>query len=103
MILDINVTQEDIKSGIRHDCYDCPVARATRRALEKTIHGLLDITVMTTSREIAIYGPGYPSKRIDEAKTPDAAAAFMRAFDSKKPPTLPLIKPFAFELDFPKL
>lgn len=37
MLLKVSVTQEDIDSGIKRDCYFCPIALATMRALKKLV------------------------------------------------------------------
>ena len=87
----VEVTQEDIASGVTFDCSKCPIARASTRALR--IAGVpaeidaayLGITVRAT-RDL----------RKHTISTPTRVSRWMRDFDLGKP-----VQPFAFDLEIP--
>ena len=75
----ITVTADDIKRGNRQDCFECPVARAVRRAMSK-------------SAWVGYFTMGWDGSKA--RKLPKKVASFVSRFDSGKP-----VKPFSFEID----
>ena len=77
----IEVTDSDIAQGLRHECHQCPIAYALRRA-----SGVYD--VMAGAKHIRIGDRGYA--------TPAAAESFIRHFDQGH-----TVLPFEFTLGEP--
>lgn len=81
----IEVTEEDIESGVRDDCERCPVAKAVWRAFKPDF--------VSVDQEYI---------RVDEKrwKTPEAVIEFINLFDSADPRDEESYKPlpFSFEL-----
>ncbi len=76
MKLTIEVTQEDIDHGEPNNCYECPVATATKRAFEKA--GLQPHTVDVSCQEITVFcGDGCHW----HANTDDKIDNFIDGFD----------------------
>ena len=73
----INVTETDIKRGIKNSCFHCPIALALRRAYKKDISASID-SAWFGRRSIDL-----PVKAID----------FITSFDYDRP-----VKPFSFDL-----
>lgn len=84
----INVTQEDIESGVRGVCSLCPIARATRRET------LPDIHVSVTENQIRLTNEG--TREGEVYWLPTEAVAFVKAFD-----TWADVVPFEFEVGEP--
>lgn len=78
----VQVTEEDIKGGLRESCHACPIALALKRlGYERpTVDGVaIDLDTLTT----------IPS--------PDVVNDFVIAFDKGDK-----VKPFAFDLEIPR-
>lgn len=80
----INVTQQDIDSGIRGDCSLCPVARGVSRVFP----------CETNVANYYMYVRDQSEGRWRQAKLPDIAWAFITAFDAGLG-----VSPFSFEVD----
>lgn len=76
----IEVTQDDIDSGIARQCRDCPIALAVERAANVPRR-----SVVASQYEIKIGGQYF--------KVPKSALDFINAFDAEMS-----VKPFTFEL-----
>lgn len=86
----INVTQKDIDEGIPKNCYDCPVARAIRKALKPDL-----VAVRERFIHLHLRVEGSPGSTSKQAFiTPPAVRAFIDAFDEEQP-----VQPFTFELE----
>lgn len=86
----VNVTQNDIKRGKRMNCFQCPVSRATRRALKRN---KVD-TDLVSSAPLYIMATEVSSFRSEfKARTPDIVVSFMAEFDNGEP-----VYPFSFKL-----
>lgn len=81
----INVTQQDIDSGIKGDCSLCPVARAASRAFP---HHKSNVS------GYHMYVMDQPGNRWRQAVLPPPAWGFISAFDSGWE-----VLPFSFEVD----
>lgn len=81
----IEVTQEDIKDGVRGDCYTCPLARAIGRAMD------LPGSAFVTLRSL------YLDDFTRICWLPVAAAEFVTKFDLAKSAA----EPFSFDLEVP--
>lgn len=84
----VNVTAEDIASGVPNDCSDCPIARAIQRALPE-----YHVDVTRSKIELArptgdgeVWSRGY-------YELPDVARKFVLAFDTDHQASYP---PFSF-------
>lgn len=83
----VEVTQEDIDEGYPHDCELCPIAMAANRVL-----GVTDVQV--TKYMKWGYIKCMPTHRF---ALPDAAIAFMNAYDVD-----PMsVTPFSFTMEIP--
>ncbi len=75
MQLLVSVTKEDIKYGKPGSSYDCPVALATRRALQISVTGYSSVAVGATVMTLSAAGD---SKLLDN---PARVHSFVRALD----------------------
>lgn len=86
MIVTVDVTQDDIRDGVRGQCYRCPVARAISRLLVSTV--LAQVT------------PGlvvFPAcGTVPPVPLPEHAGRWIDAFDGGYN-----VRPFSFVLDIP--
>lgn len=116
--LTVDVTQDDIDQGVRKNCKDCPVARATLRALQQSIPDLIPtVAIQVMTDQIRIHegydSNGYFGHRKDLMKMhgsgdewmrakKDEVKAFIHAFDrsAKKYNPTPIPQPFTFTLEF---
>jgi hypothetical protein len=81
MIIEVQVTQDDIDHGERSRCQECPVARALRRTF-----GGIYVSVGPRDMSLGVY----------VLPTPGDAAEFMNLFDGGFQ-----AGPFGFDLDVP--
>lgn len=84
------VTEEDMRLGIRKDKYSCPIFRATSRLV------IEDTWVTVDRHSIFLHNyqvRGHKSKTI---KLPIEAKQFIKAFDNALP-----VSPITFPLDIP--
>ena len=80
----VNVTAKHIRKGKRSQPCHCPIALALKEQLHKEVEvGPYDMFFL------------YRKKIAGEAKTPDSAYYFIRAFDKGHK-----VKPFTFEVSF---
>lgn len=85
----VSVTAERIRHGRRYYCDVCPVALAIKPHFPPELLIIADgfeVRVMQMQRGVAI--------PVQTAPLPEAARAFVRAFDKGQP-----VEPFEFELD----
>lgn len=59
----IEVTEEDIRKGVRLDCYECPVALAISRATESDAHVEGDVMLDGNRRRVFVL-PDEVTRRI---------------------------------------
>lgn len=94
MTLQVNVTAEDIKNGVRQDCAQCPVALAMLRALGESKVPPCDIRVHASTTLFKLKGD---HQRMT-ITNPEIVEDFMSAFDwphvSNKP-----AQPFEFTVE----
>lgn len=85
MIVKVEVTRADIQAGKRGDACECPVARATKRALNR--------------EDVEVHSGGYALIGTRYYPIPEKPANFIRGFDSGliRPATCPS---FEFDLEF---
>ena len=83
----IEVTQEDIKNGVRGDPCNCPTAHAATRAT----HGTVPLRVGALVIKFGPIGSSVASK------LPIEAREFIYDFDWGKP-----VEPFSFEIELPE-
>lgn len=118
----VDVTQDDIAEGDRNNCKDCPIARATMRALRQSITDLIPTAAIQVTKEWIRLHECYTSGRggywgrrknialmygtTNEPLHPDRdrIVGFIRAFD-KGEHQWPsngdrYVTPFSFTLDF---
>lgn len=79
----IQVTDEDIKGGIRGDCHHCPIARAVRRI---TGRGGVSVGFTIAVNDRLTGQPRYH-------KMPETALAAIKWFDNTG-----MMEPFEFEM-----
>lgn len=79
----VEVTQEDISSGVRSDCLNCPIAKAIRRSVGK----------------VAYVGPVVSYMGTSKAILPAEASEWVRTFDRG----MVMSKPIAFDLEFKEM
>jgi hypothetical protein len=92
MKIQISVTQEDIKHGIRKAQLSCPIARAVRRHLPNLkVFG----QVCVGDKNVGFYKPN-ESTATTIVTLPKKASKFVRDFDRLRD-----VKPFNFSLDIP--
>jgi hypothetical protein len=91
-ILSINVTQEDIERGQRHECDLCPIALALLRAIPGA-----NVEVVPSKVWILPAGKREPFGW-ELARLPDEAQSFMTKFDLGW-----AVEPFTFDLEVPDL
>lgn len=87
MRIKIDVTQEDIDSGLRGSCHDCPVARAILGVLAPLNVVLVGTTYISLEKPGCRW-TGRSTKKISK---------FIQQFDSGI-----LVKPFSFSLNIPE-
>lgn len=79
----ISVTQDDINSGVRNACLDCPIALAIKRAGH----------IAKVGSEV-VYLPPNVRRAFRPTSLPRSAQRFIRRFDQAKP-----VEPFNFFLE----
>lgn len=85
-MITVNVTEEDIKEGIKEDCWRCPIARAINRALP-------DGWVCDVSNyKVTLIKNLCP---VEVHPLPWVARGFISMFDSGN-----VVEPITFELPF---
>lgn len=90
MIVNINVTEEDIAKGKRGDCSACPIALAAERALsEKFGDGIVNVCPLFIS--FTVNDPF--TKAL--SNTPYRMREFMWNFDNKQE-----VAPFSMDIEF---
>ncbi len=77
----IEVTKQDIKVGVRGNCFECPVALALTRVFGTGVQVYPEISLPGINPVI---------------RMPDAVRKFVRRFDQKEP-----VQPFTFEIETP--
>lgn len=87
----VEVTPLDIAMGVRRSCFNCPIAKAVKRAIKRD------------DLEIGIEPCRVLAKKLDAQLTygsfehfailPEEAMRFINSFDNEEP-----VQPFAFEL-----
>ena len=83
----VTVNQNDINTGIRSDCHDCPVYKAVSRiTLPNTVISVHGDTILLTIKK----------KGTQEITLPDIAVIFIEDFDAHGPTA---VKPISFNLD----
>ena len=87
MIVDIEVTQDDIDKGIPKSACDCPIALAVARAAKGC-----QVSVGNTS---VAFSRSYSTLHV---LLPEAPRAFINAFDTGALPQA-LLFPFTFQID----
>lgn len=80
----VRVTAKDIENGKHNHCFECPVARAMRRATKKPL------LVTTTAIEMIV------RQYMKPFRLPDLVAKFIERFDAKK-----RVRPFTFKIKLP--
>lgn len=86
MIVDVEVTQEDIASGKRYNSCQCPIAMATKRAVGPGIDAYVGLG----------FADLWKASKLVKIRLPESANKFVDAFDSGKP-----VEPATFPLDIP--
>lgn len=90
MLVKVDVNAECIATGVRNDCWTCPVSHALNKA---------------TNRTWAVYGDGvawedHLSEGIGlKIQLPDVVREFIHTFDSGGRDA---VQPFSFEVDIPE-
>ena len=87
----VEVTQDDIASGVTFDCSKCPIARAGTRALR-----IAGACVEFDAAYMGITLRATHDLRKHTISTPPRVSRWMRDFDLGKD-----VKPFAFMLEIP--
>lgn len=82
----VSVTQEDINLGMRHNCYHCPIAKATQRNYAHPNYVRIDSGTLTVFSKVSMQEHTY--------HLPWNAMTWIAKFDSGQE-----VKPFEFELD----
>lgn len=77
----VRVTKRHISTGVKGDCYDCPVALATGEAIQS----------LASFDGDSVWGVGF-----DCIFAPRSARRFAERFDDGRK-----VKPFSFKLKFP--
>ena len=95
MQITIDVTAEDIRHGERNNCYECPVAIATKRAFHNQSIPVTTVTVEDTGICV-LTGFG---ERL-EAECNDAIVDFIGEFDIEEDEDLTYPLPFSTTLEF---
>lgn len=85
MIITIQVTEQDISTGLAGDCEECPIALAIYRALS-------DAGVRVGTAGVTLYREGTNAM----LALPEAATRFIDGFDHDE-----AVEPFEFDLDVP--
>ena len=79
----INVTEEDIRMGLRYECSKCPIAIALKRAYKEE-------RVAVSTVAFLIYHLSIPLHTLDDDSN---IVSFIEDFDNGRP-----VKPFSFEI-----
>jgi hypothetical protein len=90
----VDVTQEDIDTGLRGCTWGCPIAKAVNRAIggADVVHAQLASLVVGEGNDRFV------------ASMPEEGTRFIRQFDAPDVSALPVVSPvpFSFELQFEK-
>ena len=92
MLVTINVTDQDINSGVPASACWCPVSQAIQR---QTRFGYV-----ATNRKELVLAEGFAGDRT-VVPTPDNVNAFIDAFDRRKVNPDAPVRPFSFQIDIP--
>lgn len=79
----INVTETDIKKGIRQNSQHCPIARALKRKVKVAIGGYNYIAVGSTTVTVIRYDSAGDRISGCEYDLPAEASRFVKAFDKE--------------------
>ena len=88
MLTKFEVTETDIKTGIKNNCDYCPIANSIKGTIPA-------IDVRVTASDVIIFQ--YNRKANETIKLPQNAIDFIKSFNKGEP-----VKPFTFELDLPE-
>lgn len=92
---DIDVSTDDLDSGVREDCWRCPIANAVNR-LFPGLHAQVDAHGITVyEHDPVTEGPGRP---VWFTPMPDDALDYMFAVDEKEP-----VGPAKFRVTFRRI
>ncbi len=84
----VNVTAQDIATGVTGDCHLCPIARAIQREL------LLGMRVSVGGWEVRIWASSDPADFVGVFTLPETASRFIGMFDEQEE----VVRPFSFQL-----
>lgn len=87
--VEINVTQNDIKKGLRFSCRECPVARAMSRKIKPPYSLFVSLSKVSIIRESK-------ERPFAQLELPEIAQDFIRRFDGYVK-----VAPFKFKIGFP--
>ena len=89
--VDVEVTEDDIRDGVEEEPDCCPIALAIRRQMHP------DDEVTVDSCEMGpLAGHAFVTINGTDCQLPDAAKAFIDAFDDAQP-----VFPFRFQFELP--
>ncbi len=91
MLVRIDVTENEIRDGVRENCLCCPAARAINRVLNPVRYH-----VVVTEDRISIRGNSSGSI-LFQCETPEVVDEFICEFDGDIE-----VEPFSFPLDIPQ-
>jgi hypothetical protein len=83
----IDVTEGDIKGGVKHSCHYCPVAQAIKRTFKHKIYPRVDVG------QISLYSD-MPVTLLSVMNSPDSVNEFVFNFDHYNEG-----KPFSFDME----
>jgi hypothetical protein len=80
--LNVEVTEDDIKEGVKKNCFDCPWAIATKRAL-RAVYPDTELIVRTENcvTYLELPDPEWGTYPIASCENPDNVYNFIRDFD----------------------
>jgi hypothetical protein len=90
MLIQIDVTNDDIKSGCRGMSFSCPIALASKRALK----GILEFDRISVYRRMEFYN--LQMDKLSVLNTPESAFDWLANYDANND-----VREFSFELNIP--
>jgi len=95
VIVDLEVTQENIDNGIRYSIDRCPIGLAVRKILNLPEYGQPGLEIIDNFISVVSFSGMFTSKILAVADVPKEVESFIDDFDSEKP-----VFPFKFQLTF---